>query len=52
MLQHDNVAAPGSPGLEAFGIEGTPLSAVAGEWLLRFRRGGRFAVHPPQRAKV
>jgi NADH dehydrogenase len=52
MLQHDNVAAPGSPGLEAFGIEGTPLSAVAGEWLLRFRRGGRFAVRPPQRAKV
>jgi NADH dehydrogenase len=52
MLQHDNVAARGSPGLEAFGIEGTPLSAVAGEWLLRFRRGGRFAVRPPQRAKV
>jgi NADH dehydrogenase len=52
MLQHDNVAAPGSAGLEAFGIKGTPLSAVAGEWLLRFRRGGRFAVRPPQRAKV
>jgi NADH dehydrogenase len=52
MLQHDNVAAPGAPELDAFGIKGTPLSAVAGEWLLRFRRGGRFAVRPPQRAKV
>ena len=52
MLQHDNVAAPGAPGLEAFGIKGTPLSAVAGEWLLRFRRGGRFAVRTPDRAKV
>jgi NADH dehydrogenase len=52
MLQHDNVAAPGAAGLEAFGIKGTPLSAVAGEWLLRFRRGGRFAVRTPDRAKV
>lgn len=52
MLQHDNIAAPDMPGLEAFGITGTPLSAVAGEWLLRFRRGGRFAVRTPERAKV
>jgi len=52
MLQNDNVAAPGTPGLEAFGIRATPLSAVAGEWLLRFRRGGRFAVRTPDRAKV
>lgn len=37
MLQHDNVAASGTPGLAAFGIEPTPLGAVAGEWLDRFR---------------
>jgi NADH dehydrogenase len=43
MLQRDNVAAPKSKGLEAFGIAPTPLAAVAPEWLGRFRRGGRFA---------
>ena len=43
MLQRDNVAAPKSKGLDAFGISPTPLAAVAPEWLGRFRRGGRFA---------
>jgi uncharacterized protein YbjT (DUF2867 family) len=43
MLQRDNVAAEGAPGLEAFGIRPTPLGAVAYEWLGRFNRGGRFA---------
>jgi len=47
MLQRDNVAAPGAPGLEAFGITPTPLAAVAPAWLDRFHRGGRFA---PRRA--
>jgi NADH dehydrogenase len=41
MLQRDNVAS--GPGLEAFGIEPTPLPAVAPEWLGRFHKGGRFA---------
>lgn len=41
MLQRDNVAS--GPGLEAFGIEPTPLAAVAPEWLGRFHKGGRFA---------
>lgn len=41
MLQKDNVAS--GPGLEAFGIDPTPLAAVAPEWLGRFRKGGRFA---------
>jgi NADH dehydrogenase len=36
MLQRDNVPAKGALGLEAFGIEPTPLAAVAGEWLGRF----------------
>lgn len=42
MLQHDNVAAKGAPGLAAFGISPTPLASVAWEWLGRFRRGGKF----------
>jgi NADH dehydrogenase len=41
MLQKDNVAS--GPGLEAFGIQPTPLSAVAPDWLDRFNEGGRFA---------
>ena len=43
MLQRDNVAAPRAAGLAAFGITPTPLEAVAGEWLGRFHKGGRFA---------
>ncbi|HEX6219087.1 MAG TPA: complex I NDUFA9 subunit family protein [Sphingomicrobium sp.] len=42
MLKHDNVAAPGSPGLEAFGIEPSPLAAVAPSWLGMYG-GSRFA---------
>lgn len=43
MLQRDNVPAKGVPGLEAFGIQPTPLAAVGREWLGRFHRGGKFA---------
>jgi NADH dehydrogenase len=43
MLQRDNVPSGSLPGLEAFGIEPTPLAAVAYEWLGRFHRGGKFA---------
>jgi NADH dehydrogenase len=43
MLQRDNVPSGQQPGLEAFGINPTPLAAVAYEWLGRFNRGGRFA---------
>jgi NADH dehydrogenase len=42
MLKRDNVPAPGAPGLEAFGIEPTPLAAVAPGWLGRYG-GSRFA---------
>ena len=42
MLQRDNVAAAGLPGLAALGVAPTPLAAVAPEWLVRFRRKGRF----------
>ena len=43
MLQRDTVVAPGADGLEAFGIEATPLAAVADGWLTSYRRLGRFA---------
>ena len=43
MLQRDNVPGKGAPGLEAFGIQPTPLAAVAYEWLDRFRSGGKFS---------
>ncbi|MEO5640691.1 MAG: complex I NDUFA9 subunit family protein [Sphingomicrobium sp.] len=43
MLQTDNIVAPGTLGLDAFGITPTPLAAVAPAWLDRFRKGGRFA---------
>ena len=42
MLQRDNVPSGELPGLEAFGIEPTPLAAVGYEWLGRYNRGGRF----------
>ena len=42
MLQQDNVPSGKLPGLKAFGIAPTPMSAVAPEWLGRFRKGGRF----------
>jgi NADH dehydrogenase len=43
MLQRDNVPERGAPGLEAFGVQPTPLAAVGHEWLGRFHRGGKFA---------
>ncbi len=42
MLQRDNVVATDAQGLEALGVEATPLESVAPEWLVRFRRTGRF----------
>ena len=42
-LQSDNVVGAHAHGLPAFGIDPVPLSAVAPEWLGRFREGGRFA---------
>ncbi len=43
MLQSDNLVAPDARGLGALGIAPTPLEAVADEWLIRYRRHGRFA---------
>lgn len=44
MLQTDNVVAPGASGFEAFGITPTPMAAVIGDYLVRFRKHGRFGV--------
>ena len=43
MLQQDNVVAAGAEGLAALGVTPTPLASVAPEWLVRFRRQGRFS---------
>jgi uncharacterized protein YbjT (DUF2867 family) len=43
MLQRDNVPSGSLPGLEAFGINPTPLAAVGYDWLGRFHKGGKFA---------
>lgn len=44
MLQTDNVVAPGAKGLDAFGITPKPMAAVIGDYLVRFRKHGRFGV--------
>jgi NADH dehydrogenase len=43
MLQRDNVPSGQFRGLEAFGIQPTPLAAVGYEWLGRYHWGGKFA---------
>jgi uncharacterized protein YbjT (DUF2867 family) len=42
MLQRDNIVSAGAEGLRQFGITPTPLATVAPQWLVRFRRHGRF----------
>jgi NADH dehydrogenase len=44
MLQTDNVVAAATKGFAAFGIDPTPLAAVAPDWLVQYRRHGRFGV--------
>ena len=41
-LKRDNVASGAHPGLEAFGIEPTPMEAILPEYLWRFRKGGQY----------
>ena len=47
MLQKDNVASRAVPGFEAFGINPSPLTAVAEGWLPIYRRHGRWARPSP-----
>ncbi len=44
MLQTDNVVAKGAKGFEAFGIKPTPLESKAPDWLVQYRKHGRFNV--------
>jgi NADH dehydrogenase len=43
MLQKDNVVADGADGLAMLGVTPTSLGAVADDWLVQYRRLGRFA---------
>jgi uncharacterized protein YbjT (DUF2867 family) len=43
MLQSDNVVPTGADGLATFGITATPMATVVPEWLVQYRRHGRFA---------
>ena len=43
MLRRDSVADPSLPGLAWLGVTATPMAVVAPDWLVRFRRKGRFA---------
>ena len=47
MLQKDNVVADGAAGLAELGVAPTSLAAVADDWLVQYRRHGRFAVQKP-----
>jgi NADH dehydrogenase len=43
LLQRDNVAAPGAPGLADLGVVPTNVEAVVPSYLWRYRDGGQFA---------
>lgn len=42
MLSRDNVVGDGVPGIEAFGVRPVPLATVAPDWLVVYRKNGRF----------
>lgn len=44
MLQHDSVVADDADGLAALNITPTPLAVAAPQWLVRYRRAGRFGL--------
>ena len=37
-----NVVAAGAPGLAELGVTAEPLAAIAPDYLVRFRKAGRF----------
>jgi uncharacterized protein YbjT (DUF2867 family) len=47
MLQQDNVVSDDAQGLRELGISPTPLAAVAENWMVPYRRRGRFAIKQP-----
>ena len=44
LLGHDSVVGQGAAGLTALGVEPTPIDAVAPNWLVRYRKAGRFSM--------
>lgn len=44
LLGHDSLVGSGAEGLEALGVARTPLDAVAPDWLVRYRKAGRFSL--------
>ncbi|KQM86920.1 3-beta hydroxysteroid dehydrogenase [Sphingomonas sp. Leaf23] len=42
MLSRDNVVGGDLPGIEAFGVRPVPLATVAPDWLVVYRKNGRF----------
>ena len=42
-LRTDNVADGSLPGLEALGVDPTPIETVLPSYLVRFRNGGQYA---------
>jgi uncharacterized protein YbjT (DUF2867 family) len=42
MLQSDNIVPEGSTGFDALGITPTPLDLVAPQWMVQYRKNGRF----------
>ncbi len=44
MLQSDNVVGEGAAGLDVLGVAPTPLEAIAPDWLVQYRKHGRFGV--------
>ena len=49
MLGRDAVVADGAAGLAALGVTPTPLAAVAPQYLVRYRRQGRFSRRAPDK---
>ena len=52
MLQRDNVMAPGAHGLAELGVEPTPLAGIAPQYLVRFRKAGRFGARAEAQSGV
>lgn len=46
MLQSDNVVGAQEDGLAALGVAATPMASVAPDWLVVYRKGGRFGARP------
>ncbi len=42
MLSRDNVVADGAAGIDAFDVRPVPMATVAPDWLVQFRKNGRF----------